>query len=264
MTGTVKKQDVLVYGAGNFFKTNREILEEDYCIKAVIDKNRQGFLEDLQIIRLEEYEKISHKKMLIMVENVKFCFEIIRDLLNHGIDHEKIVLGMGLCGFYADKYDEIKALPSGKIRVRKNGIAVAVRSVDEWNNVYATLVGGCYDYKINNGKKDVVIDVGMNVGDTALYFLANANVEKVYGFEPFQGTFLDARENLGEYLENRGRLEIFQYGLSDVTEKRTITFNEDMSCGLSTKSAEMVGGGIMSMTFTMTTNWQREKKKKRK
>lgn len=239
---SLRKQDILVYGAGDFFNRNKEIIREQYHIKAIIDKNKQGFLEEWKLIKIDECTDIAYEKVIIMVENIRECFLIVKDLLNVGVESEKIVVGGGLYGAYADKYDEIKVLPDGKMRVSRNGIKVAVRSIDEFNNVYATLVGGWYRYKLNNSKKDIVIDVGMNIGDTTLYFLANNKVEKVYAFEPFQKTFLDAKENLSEYINDSGRVEIFQYGLSDVTEERTIFFNEDMSCGMSTKSAEEMDG----------------------
>lgn len=236
--GVKQRQDILVYGAGSFFHRYKEVIEQQYNIKAIIDKNKDGFLDNWKIIKIEECNKFTYEKIIIMVENVKFLLDIIIDLLNHNIPSEKMEWGGGYFGFYANKYDHIKILPNGKICVIKDGIEVAIASVDEFNNVYETLIEECYHYRINNSKKDVVIDVGMNVGDATLFFLADDKVEKVYAFEPFQKTFMDARQNLRGYLEDNSRLEIFQYGLSDVTEDREISFNEDMTCGLSTQAEE--------------------------
>lgn len=234
----MNKQDVLIYGAGNFFNKNKEALQRQYNIKAIIDKNKEGFVENYKIIRVSECVSYTYEKIIIMVENVQSCFTIISDLLKSGVSSEKIVYGGVHYGVYADKYDDIQILPDGKLCVNKSGIKVAVGSIDEFNNVYETLVEECYHYRINNGKKDVVIDVGMNVGDATLYFLAGDKVEKVYAYEPFYKTFQDAKRNLKDYLDNEDRLEIFQYGLSDVTEYREITYNEDMTCGMSTQKAE--------------------------
>ncbi len=238
----IEEQDILVYGAGDFFHRNKEKIEHQYNIKAIIDRNKKGILENCKIIKMEELVNFSYEKILIMVDNVKDCFLITRDLLRNGVEAEKILWGSGVYGFYADKYDEIRVLPNGKICVKKNRIEVTVGSADEFNNVYETLIEECYHYKINNDKKDIVIDVGMNVGDATLYFLADDKVEKVYAFEPFLKTFMAARQNLKKYINDSSRLEIFQYGLSNVTEEREITFNEDMTCGLSTKSTEKMNG----------------------
>lgn len=231
-------QDILVYGAGNFFCKNKQKIEQNYNIKMIVDKNKEGFIDGWKIIKIEECANIVYEKIIVMVENIRDCFLIIDDLLNAGIENRKIVWGGTIYGKYADKYDEIAILSNGKMCVSKNGIKVEVASADEFYNVYETLIEECYRYRINNGKRDIVFDVGMNVGDAALYFLADKNVEKVYAFEPFQKTFMDAEKNLKEYLKDGSRLEIFQYGLSDVTEDRDIVFNEDMTCGLSTQTLE--------------------------
>lgn len=231
-----RKQEILVYGAGNFFCANKQKIERDYNIKMIIDKNKEGFVDNWKIIKIEECANIVYEKIIIMVENIRDCFLIIGDLLNAGIANSRIVWGGSIYGKYADKYDEIVILSNGKMCVDKNGIKVEVASADEFYNVYETLIEECYCYRINNGKKDIVLDVGMNVGDAVLYFLKDENVEKVYAFEPFQKTFMSAEKNLKEYLKDSSRLEIFQYGLSDVTEDREIVFNEDMTCGLSTQT----------------------------
>lgn len=236
----LRKQDVLIYGAGNFFDRKKEILQQKYSIKAIIDQYKQGFMQDWKIIKIEDCVNFNYEKIIIMIENLGIVFSVIRDLLDSGIESSKIIWG-GIFGAYADKYDEIKVLSDGKICVSKNEISVAVSSLDEFNNVYETLIGECYHYKINNAKKDIVIDVGMNVGDATLYFLADDKIEKVYAYEPFQKTFADAQQNLKEYLDD-SRLEMFQYGLSTVNEEREIIFNKDMTCGLSTKTAEELGG----------------------
>ena len=234
----MNKQDVLIYGAGELFYKYKKALQKQYNIKAIIDKNKEGFIDNYEIIRVNECANYIYEKIIIMVENIQSCFAIISDLLKNEVASETIVFGGMHYGVYADKYDDIQILPNGKLCVNKRGIKVTVGSIDEFNNVYETLVGECYHYRINNGKKDVVIDVGMNVGDATLYFLAGDKVEKVYAYEPFYKTFLDAKLNLKDYLNDENRLEIFQYGLSNVTEDREITYNEDMTCGLSTKKSE--------------------------
>lgn len=235
-------QDILVYGAGNFFYKNKEMIQKEYNIKAIIDKNKDGILDNWKIIKVRDCANIAYEQIVIMVEDIGTVLLIIKELLDSGIESGKIIPGIGIYGIYADKYDEIKVLSDGKLCVNKNGIKIAVASVDEFNNVYDTLIGECYHYKINNDRKDVVIDVGMNIGDATLYFLADEKVEKVYAYEPFKKTFMDAQRNLGNYINDSSRLEIFQYGLSDITEERQIIFNEDMTCGLSTKTAEELEG----------------------
>lgn len=50
-------------------------------------------------------------------------------------------------------------------------------------------------YEIDTLKEFVVIDVGMNIGLSALYFASFKNVKKVIAFEPFEATFNRALQN---------------------------------------------------------------------
>lgn len=114
------------------------------------------------------------------------------------------------------------------------GVSLCIASVDQFYNAYETFADKAYCYRLNNGKKDIVFDIGMNIGDTALFFLKNRNVEKVYGYEPFMETFLLAKKNIESYRDGKEKCEIFQYGLSHRSEKRIIEFNHGMTCGMST------------------------------
>lgn len=124
-------------------------------------------------------------------------------------------------------------MPTGKIRFTIHGISICLKNTDEFYNSLDTLYNQCYAYFINNGKKDVVIDVGMNIGDSTLFFLNNDNVDAIYAYEPFIDTFNEAKENLKSFLDSK-RLKMFQFGLSSETCSKKIRFQRSMSCGQST------------------------------
>ncbi len=44
----------------------------------------------------------------------------------------------------------------------------------------------------------IVLDIGANIGDTAIYFAMNPNVKKVYAYEPVPTTYEAAKENVGK------------------------------------------------------------------
>ena len=52
---------------------------------------------------------------------------------------------------------------------------------------------GCYNLISN--KESVIIDIGMNVGISSLFFANNSNIKKIYGFEPFSITYNQAINN---------------------------------------------------------------------
>ena len=50
---------------------------------------------------------------------------------------------------------------------------------------------------------------------------------------------MSAKDNLKEYINDKDRLEIFQFGISNQNEQRNILYNQEMSCGQSTLSTAM-------------------------
>lgn len=68
---------------------------------------------------------------------------------------------------------------------------------DTFDNFYVVqelFADGVYSIHLKN-KKVAVIDVGMNVGVASLYFAGQAQVSKVYSFEPFPETYQRALNN---------------------------------------------------------------------
>ncbi len=230
----VSKENVLIYGLGNFYFQNERTVCENYHIEAFIDQRKHGWFAGKKIIKLRDAQKYTYDKIIIMIWDIQECINIARELISQGISYEQIVLGNSLYGRYNQNIDRIAILPDGNLSVTVDGITVKVRSKDEFNNAYEVLVDHTYHYYINNNKKDVVLDVGMNIGDASLYFLANERVEKVYAYEPFKETFMAARDNLKEYLDEPNRLEMFRYGISNENSRRIVGFNANMTCGQST------------------------------
>lgn len=228
------KEKILVYGFGNFYLQNEKEINEKYYVEAFIDSNKEGWFAGKKIIKIQEIRQYKYNRILIMVQNIQECMNITRRLISIGVSTQKILLGHNFYGKLSECIDDIQILSQGNFFVTVGNISLEVRSMDEFNNTYEVLVNHIYDYYINNGRKDIVFDVGMNVGDTALYFLNSERVKKVFAYEPFKETYLMARNNLREYIENADRLEIMQYGISNTTCKRIINFNRDMSCGQST------------------------------
>ncbi|HWQ61826.1 MAG TPA: FkbM family methyltransferase, partial [Negativicutes bacterium] len=69
-------------------------------------------------------------------------------------------------------------------------------------------------------KPTLVIDVGMNVGMSSLYFATKRNVVKVIGFEPVKETFARAQSNFALNEPLRRKIQAENFGLGD--EKRAV------------------------------------------
>lgn len=72
-------------------------------------------------------------------------------------------------------------------------IRIRQRVKQDFDVVNEIFLGNVYSMYIP--AHSIVLDLGMNIGDTALFFAANKNVEKVYSYEPFGDIYQQALDN---------------------------------------------------------------------
>ncbi len=227
------KENALVYGVGDFYMRNEKQVNADYNIIGFIDSYKKGYFEGRSIVKPDEIDRYKYDKILIMMQSIQTSIDIARVLIKN-VDCTKIIIGVGKYGAYNGCYDDIKLKCDGSIELYGGGITLCVYSEDEFNNVYEVMANKIYHYYVNNSKKDIVIDIGMNVADAALYFAANSKVEKVYAYEPFKETYLRALNNIQCNPALSDKILAFQYGISDRNSEKEIHFNSNMTCGQST------------------------------
>lgn len=225
------KIPILVYGVGNYFIKYEKEIEEKYEVVAYVDKRGGYYRDKIVCANINECDS-EYERIIIMSSNITVCFEIIDRILSQKIDSQKIVLGIALFGKY-NKLSKIAVSKKGYMRLSNGNLNINVGSEDEFHNTVDVLLHDCYNYFLAGNSDEVVIDVGMNIGDSTLYFLMKEKVKTVYAFEPVKETYLRAMENLNEYIDTE-KLFVFNFGLSNITEKREILCNVRMSCGQST------------------------------
>ena len=204
------KENVLIYGLGNFFFQNEKVINEQYHIKAFIDKKQKGWFAGRKIIQVNEIDQYQYDKIVIIVWDIKECINIAKGLINQNVNCDKLVVGHNLFGNYSQYIDEIIVLPDGTLSVTIDGFSVKVCSKEEFYTTYEVLINQKYHYFLNNGKKDIVFDIGINIGETVLYFLNCKKAEKIYAYEPFHEIYPTAMDNLQKYLCNSEKIEILQ------------------------------------------------------
>jgi FkbM family methyltransferase len=84
-----------------------------------------------------------------------------------------------------------------------------------------------YNFYGLTDEKFVVIDVGLNIGLTSLYLVQKKEVTAVYGFEPFRETFQQAEENFKLNPELAKKIQIFNFGLGNKNETKTLHYNPE-------------------------------------
>lgn len=90
------KEDILVYGAGNFFIENEKSIIDKYNIKAFVDREKRGWFAGKRIIRPSEIKDNQYSRILIMVKDIYECEKIVEYLISLKIDREKILIGYDL------------------------------------------------------------------------------------------------------------------------------------------------------------------------
>jgi len=85
---------------------------------------------------------------------------------------------------------------SGELIIENGNVRFKINDEEELFILSEVFLEGAYNLISPTQKKIALIDVGMNVGITTLFFASKDNVEKVFSFEPFQPTFSMALQNI--------------------------------------------------------------------
>lgn len=231
----IKMKNILVYGTGKYYEQNKDYLKNNYKINAFIDTYRDGVIDEIPIIRPIEIEKYQYEDIYIMVQNLDILFQMINNLKKVMPKVKKVRCPYfeQMDGFTFNKGTQLRILENFRVEMEYDAIRIDINSFDEYNNVYEIFHDGSYNYCLNNNKPDVVIDIGMNIGAAALFFLSTKKVEKVYGFEPFKRTYKFAEENICKNNIKVDKYEIMNVGIGTCCEKRRIEYVAEMSCALS-------------------------------
>jgi FkbM family methyltransferase len=112
-----------------------------------------------------------------------------------------------------------------KFLVTIDGLRFQVSSLSNMAVLYEVFIEQIYsiDLLANNL---IVLDIGMNVGVASQYFASNKQVKAVYGYEPFKETYQEAVENLELNSSIKDKVFCNNFGVSNVTETRTLSFFE--------------------------------------
>jgi len=98
-----------------------------------------------------------------------------------------------------------------------NIFTVKIDTLEDILILHEILVAGEYNIYLN--RPTVLLDIGMNVGMSSLYFATKQNILKVIGFEPVKETYGRAQRNvaLNEGLGNKIQCENIGWGSADRT-----------------------------------------------
>lgn len=107
------KENIIVYGKGDYFSRNEEVLNKNAFIQAIVDKNKRDWYAGKKLIKKDELVDYGYKYkyIVIMIESKDECHRIVDDLShNYGIPRDKIVLGSEYLQVLEGKKPEIGEL----------------------------------------------------------------------------------------------------------------------------------------------------------
>lgn len=223
-----QKESIIIYGMGRFFRQNEKEINEQYNIKAFIDRREKGWYAGKKIISLDELVKYDFDKVLVMIQNIQECCCVVRELIQRKVNAKRILIGHNLFGIYGEKIDKISVLADGRLLLTFGSIDIKVKSKEEFDRAYRIFGTRLYDYNINSERKEVILDICTNADISVLYFLNRRNVEKIYIYEMSDETATSTYDKLEEYFGNSNKLEIFPPGntISEIFETITKKYSE--------------------------------------
>ncbi len=103
---------------------------------------------------------------------------------------------------------------AGELIAKNEKVQFKINDEEELFILSEVFLEGAYNLISPTKKKIALIDVGMNVGITSLFYASKENVDKVFSFEPFKPTYSQALKNIQLNQQYAGKIEHFNFGLA--------------------------------------------------
>ncbi|MFT4848232.1 MAG: FkbM family methyltransferase [Marivirga sp.] len=107
-----------------------------------------------------------------------------------------------------------------------NNLKLSVKTAEELFIIKEVYFNQIYNIKLS--KHFNLIDVGMNVGFTSLYFAHRDDVRKIYSYEPFGTTFQDAQRNFELNQSIQSKIQSQNIGLGLENEEIQVNYSKDL------------------------------------
>jgi len=111
------------------------------------------------------------------------------------------------------------------IPVNNQKVKLIIYSGNDLNLIDLVFVHRTYNFILSQPVN--VMDLGMNIGDTCLFFASNPMVKKVYGYELCEPIYRIALENFSLNPQLSRKIEPYCYGIGDKKESIQISFHSD-------------------------------------
>jgi len=209
------KQNAIIFGVGKNCENWHEELQQMYNIIGYIDNDPAKYGKEVSrklcIMNPQEILKLQYDKICILsgLPRVDMC----KQLMEYGIPFEKIDFA-----FWKNSIDGL-AIPRSNlidnhIVLEYEKIKIIMDDSQDYCAIAECIIGKGYELGLTNDDY-CVIDIGANIGDTALYYASLKNVSKVYAYEPFLSTYNKAIKNIALNPDLSDKIQLFNFGVSN-------------------------------------------------
>ncbi len=111
------------------------------------------------------------------------------------------------------------------IKISKDGVCIEGDAQgNTLTTFFAVFIQNEYSFSLRSNNY-TVIDIGMNIGATSLWFAQNPAVKKIYSFEPAESTYKQAVRNLEYNPALAQKIEAHCYGIGGKEGTVTVSYN---------------------------------------
>lgn len=135
-----------------------------------------------------------------------------------------LVTGYRMAKALADHGGVFSCDQNGRIRLTIEQVNFFINYGDELYVIHEVFVSN--DYNLRTRKESVLIDVGLNIGATSLFFAGQENIKRVYAYELFEPTYRAALQNLALNEKLSHKIVSSNIGLGRSTQKMMIPYSE--------------------------------------
>jgi len=133
---------------------------------------------------------------------------------------------------------------SGELIAENKTVHFKINDEEELFILSEVFLEGAYNLISPTQKKIALIDVGMNVGITTLFFASKENVDKVFSFEPFQPTFSLALQNIQLNKAYANKINANNFGLAKEDADINVSYSSKEKGRMGTKGLPKSGAYI--------------------
>lgn len=234
----MRVKDVVVIGAGKALYDLWPTIYKGYNVVAILDNNIGGEFQSHKVLPVAKIIEFNYDMIFIL--SLNYMFDLRDQLLALDVPESKVIPYIG-----ENRNLSISDLYFNNNKCNfDNGYIKFELDVNSGNGgIKGIFSENIYNF-LGSGSDTIVVDIGVNIGISSIFFASKPNVKKVVGFEPLSEMFNMAQKNVELNIpEIKNKIEIYNIGLSNCDAKKRFNYSRKFPttfsiCGVESVSPE--------------------------